>query len=99
MWNTIKKTVQNFFHKTVNSLEAGLLALAKSIADNGGDVLIAAALAAVTAAETTGGKGEDKFKAAQAAVIASLRAKGIPVVKNAVNGAIEAAVASMKSDA
>ena len=97
MLTSLKKTVQNAWHRLVNSAESGLKALAQSIARNGGDILVAAAAAAVQAAETQGGTGDQKFKAAQAAVIAALIAKGIPVVKNAINGAVEAAVAELNA--
>ena len=73
--------------------------LMTSIAENGGAVLIQAATDAVAAAETKGGTGAEKLAAAQAAVIADLTNKGIPVVLNAVNGAIEAAVARLKATA
>lgn len=80
--------------------------LASSIATNGGAVLMAAALAEVKAAEEaaaaglaagTKTAGVDKFKAAQAGVIKQLQDQGIPVVINAVNGAIEAAVANLRA--
>lgn len=74
-----------------------LSAMGKSIAANGGPVLVQAAEDAVLAAETTGGDASAKLAAAQAAVIADLQKNGIPVVMNAVNGAIEAAVAGMKA--
>jgi hypothetical protein len=90
--------IQNFFHDGIADILSGLNALASSIAKNGGAVLIAAAAAAVAAAEAEGGTGSEKFKAAQAAVVATLTAKGIVVVMNAVNGAIEAAVAQHKAN-
>jgi hypothetical protein len=88
-------------HETLNFVEG----LAKTISKNGGPVLIAAAQAEVAAAEAAavatlaaGGTkktGEEKFKEAQAAIIAALTAKGIPIVINAINGAIESAVADL----
>ena len=72
MLTTLKKAVQNAFHRLVNSAQTGLEALARSIATNGGEVLVAAAAAAVAAAEAQGGSGEQKFRAAQAAVVAAL---------------------------
>lgn len=68
--------------------------LAENIAKNGGPILIEAAKNAVIAAATHGGaSGEEKFNTAKQIVINELKRKGIPVVSNAVNGAIEAAVA------
>lgn len=70
--------------------------LAKQIAQSGGMALVIAAQAAVAAAETAGGSGKDKFDAAQKAVVTSLESQSIPIVINAINGAIEAAVAKMR---
>jgi len=90
--------IQNFFHDGVKDIFAGLSALANSIALNGGAVLLEAAAAAVAAAEAQGGTGAEKLKAAQDSVIATLTAQGLSVVKNAINGAIEAAVAQHKAN-
>lgn len=73
--------------------------LAKEIAANGGALLLEAAHQAVLAAEASGGSGRDKFDAAQKSVIAALEAKSLPIVLNAINGAIEAAVAVQKAKA
>jgi hypothetical protein len=70
---------------------------ARSIVANGGPVLINAAMAAVTAAETTGGTGAQKLQAATAAVVSTLKGQGLPVVQNAINAAIEGAVANLKA--
>ena len=95
------KDFQNGFHDLINSIKGGLLgfvsALAENIEKNGGKVLRDAALDAVAAAENAGGSGSDKFSAALESVISTLEAQGIPVVLNAVRGAIEAAVAQIKS--
>lgn len=72
--------------------------LAREIAKNGGALLLEAAHQAVKAAEATGGSGHEKFEAAQKTVIGILEEKGVSVVLNAVNGAIEAAVAKMKQE-
>lgn len=69
----------------------------KVIAANGGHVLLDAALSAVQAAEATGGSGPAKLAAAQTAVLATLKAEGIPVLQNAVNLAIEGAVAQLNA--
>lgn len=71
--------------------------VAKAIADNGGAVLIEIAQHAVAAAEATGGNPEQKWQAARAAVAAALQSRGMPVVWNAVNAAIEAAVAMVNA--
>lgn len=94
------KELQNSWHSLVDSIRDGLLgfvsALAENIEKNGGQVLRDAALAAVKAAEANGGSGSDKFNAALESVISTLEQQGIPVVINAVRGAIEAAVAQVK---
>lgn len=78
---------------------AAVEAFASVIVAGGGSVLVASASDAVAAAEATGGTGAVKLAAAQAAVVADLTSKGVPVVTNAVNAAIEAAVAQMKANA
>jgi len=94
---SLLKSIQNRFHTLVNRVQAAATgffdALARSIEENGGQVLRNAALAAVRAAEATGGPGEKKFAAALNQVILTLQTEGVPVVINAVRGAIEAAVA------
>lgn len=73
--------------------------LIHSIAQNGGDILIQAAKTAVDAAEAAGGSGSEKREAAKASIIESLKANGIPLVMNSINGAIEAAVAELNNEA
>ena len=95
------KILQNKFHDIINYFESGILNffddLAESIEQNGGQVLRDAAMEAVKAAEQTGGSGEDKFKAALASVISVLESQGLPLVMNAIKGAIEGAVAKMRA--
>jgi hypothetical protein len=95
------KDLQNKFHDIVHNLHDSALgffdALATAIENSGGQVLRDAALAAVQAAETAGGSGDDKFKAAVASVIAVLEKEGIPVAVNAVQGAVLGAVAKVKA--
>ena len=97
------KNLQNIWHGVVHSADQDAIVFAHALINlmqsSGGKVLRDAAVAAVTAAETTGGTGEIKLAAATASVIATLTTEGIPVVKTAVNGAIEAAVASMNTPA
>ncbi|HXQ40382.1 MAG TPA: phage holin, LLH family [Candidatus Udaeobacter sp.] len=98
----------SWFSKEIASVEAWfsseekvvlnfLEGAAKSIVANGGPVLINAAVAAVTAAETAGGTGSQKLQAATAAVVSTLKNQGLPVVQNAINAAIEGAVANLKA--
>ena len=107
MTNPLWHSIQNAFHDDVNWLQGKLtstqqeaLKLATSAAhyveENGGKVLRDAASAAVIAAETVPGDGMAKLSAAAASVTAVLVAEGIPVVKTAVNLAIEMALADAK---
>lgn len=95
------KTLQNKFHDFIHSLKNSALGffdnVAHTIEISGGQILRDAAMAAVLAAEQSGGSGEDKAKAALASVIAVLEAQGIPLVINAIKAAIEAAVANMRA--
>lgn len=98
----------SWFSKEIASVEAWfsseekvvldfLEGAAKSIIANGGPVLINTAVAAVAAAETAGGTGSQKLQAATAAVVSTLKSRGLPVVQNAINSAIEGAVANLKA--
>lgn len=91
----IKRWFQGFLGKVLDFLNP----LAETIVKNGGPVLLAIVQEAVFAAESTGGSGKDKLKAAQDKIESELKAKAMPVVWNAINGAIEAAVAKLKSNA
>ena len=102
VWSDFVGWVEGIGHSILDFLNP----LAASIAKNGGDLLVSLAQeevakaedAAVAAAAAGNAQtGLDKFAAAQKGVVAELVAKGIPVVLNAVNGAIEAAVAKSKA--
>lgn len=87
--------IGNWIAKGFHNVAAEFDALFDSIYKNGGAVLMAAAAAAVQAAETEGGTSDEKKAAAVAAIIKVLKEQGIPVVMNAINGAIEAEVAKL----
>lgn len=93
MW---KKFLRSF-RSTRDDVIDALTPLAVQIAKSGGQILLEAALSAVRTAEQTGGSGEEKFKAAKKIVVKNLQDKGLPLVTNAINGAIESAVASLKA--
>lgn len=78
------------------SAKVFVTALADNIAANGGPILIQAALAGVAAAESSGGTSSEKLQRARDVVISQLKAKGMPIVNSAINGAIEAALADYK---
>ncbi|HVY13422.1 MAG TPA: phage holin, LLH family [Alphaproteobacteria bacterium] len=92
----IRDAIIETFTDAEKAVVAGFDALIHSIAENGGHVLMEIAADAVKAAEATGGTGLQKFAAAEAQVIQDLQDKSIPVVANAIKGAIEAAVATLK---
>lgn len=87
--------VEAWFSKVGGEIANFVSGLARTIAVNGGPILVEAAQAAVLAAESSGKTGSEKRADAIAAVIAILESKGIPIVLNAINGAIEAAVANL----
>lgn len=95
---SILTDIESFITGIGRDILAAVEALAHSIAQNGGAVLISAAASAVSAAETAGGAGEQKFAAAKSSVISVLEGQGLTVVTSAVNAAIEAAVAQMKAN-
>ena len=107
MNNPIWHSLQNAFHDGVNWVQGKLtsgqqeaLKLATSAAhyveENGGKALRDAASAAVVAAETVPGGGMAKFAAAGAEVVAKLTAEELPVIKAAIDTAVQMAVADAK---
>jgi hypothetical protein len=107
MANAFFKTIENKLHDVGHSIagiftagESKALELATAAAhyveQNGGQILRDAATAAVIAAETTPGGGMAKLAAAVTDVIAVLTTQGIPVIKSAINLAIEMALADAK---
>ncbi len=95
LWDAVTEWFENIGEDILDFVAP----LAKEIAKNGGKLLLEVAREAVLLAEATGGSGRDKFEAAQAHIKTALEARGIPVVLNAVNGAIEAAVARLHNEA
>lgn len=87
----------SWFQRLFDKFIGFLLPAAKLIARSGGMALIQAAREAVDAAEKQGGSNEEKFNAARKAVEASLRRDLIKISYNAINIAIETAVAEMKT--
>lgn len=84
--------IQRLFDKFLGFLLPAATLLARS----GGQALVQAAREAVAAAESQGGSGEDKLNAARKAVVKSLQRQALPVITNAINIAIETAVAELK---
>lgn len=88
--------VKGVFRFIGDTLAVALKAFGTYIEQNGGEVLIQAALAAVQAAEDRGGSGSDKFNYAVGAAKDVLKVKGLPVVEHAVQSAVLAAVSTLK---
>lgn len=93
MWQRLWNLLGTLGHFILDFLMSG----AELLAQNGGTFLIESAQDAVAAAENTGGDGAAKRAAAIAAVISDLTSKGVPIVMNAINLAIENAVAKMNA--
>ncbi|QDV34887.1 phage holin, LLH family [Tautonia plasticadhaerens] len=85
----------NLLQRLFNKFIGYLLPAAKLLARAGGEVLISAAKEAVLAAERQGGSGKDKYNAARKALVINLQAQSIPLIDNAINLAIESAVAAL----
>ena len=98
-FQTIETDIEEFFDEALNAAKAFVESLAGAIAANGGQILIDAAVSGVAAAETAGGTASEKLAAATAAVESSLATQGVSAAKSAINGAIEAAVASLPKQA
>ena len=95
----IEQDLEGLFTDAEKAVVAFADSLLSSIEKNGGSVLMSAATGAVAAAEARGGTSAEKLAAAQAAVAKVLDSQGVPLVNNAVNGAIEAAVAALPQSA
>lgn len=89
--------IKGYFSEAEHEAVLFAAALVDSIFASGGALLVSAATDAVNAAEAAGGSNTDKFAAAFNAVKTDLESKGIPLVINAVSGAIEAAVANLRA--
>ncbi|TVL97176.1 MAG: phage holin [Candidatus Brocadia sp. WS118] len=98
---SLKKYIQNKWHDLMRFLRKATLtflsALAADIEKSGGEFLMETALDAVKIAEQLGGSGSSKFEAAYNYIEKQLKTEGIEIIRHAVNGAIEAAVAQMKA--
>ena len=97
-WEKISEYLKSFFTEAEKIALTFLSAAAKSIASSGGALLTSAALVAVKAAQESGGTNDEKFQAAFDAVKDTLASEGIIAGTNAINVAIEAAVAQLKED-
>jgi len=91
MW----KKFLRWFRAGLNDILEALEPLARQLAKSGGQVLITAAWIAVQTVEKTGGTGDEKLNLARKMVVKHLQDNGLPIVMNAINGAIEMAVARL----
>lgn len=95
---TIFERFGNWIYAKLSAIVTALTPLAKSIAKGGGQVLLDAAKAAVSNVDLADLSNEQKFAQAKASVIDVLKKEGIPLITNAINGAIENAVAELHAD-
>lgn len=90
--------IKAFFDEAENEVIEFIDSLTSSILRNGGKFLIDSARAAVQEVANNGSLDTDqKFITAFEKVKESLEKNGLPIVFNAINGAIEAAVAENKN--
>ena len=94
-FSSLEAAAESWFSKSSAETVAFLKPMAAQIVASGEQLLISSAIDAVATAETTGGTSSQKLAAAQAKVVADLTAGGTAIAMNAVNSAIEAAVAAL----
>lgn len=97
LWVSIRNKIEDEATAIFTTDEKALVAWAHNLLVQITPVVKQAAEDAVTAAETVPGNGEVKAAAALAAAIADLTSKGVPIVVNAIKGAIEIAFANTVS--
>lgn len=98
-WTKIRNSVESEAESIFTVDEQALVTWAHNLLVQITPVIKQAAEDAVAAAETTPGNGEVRAAAALATAIADLTAKGVPIVVNAIKGAIEIAFANTQSPA
>lgn len=98
-WTEIRDAIEAFFvsHESaiVNFFKPFALALEK----DGKQILIDAAMAAVTAAESTPGGGQAKMAAALAMIAETLQKEGVAYVESEARAAAELALQNLKAAA
>lgn len=96
-WTKLRKGVENEVKEVWSDDEKALIDWAHNLLIQITPAVKAAASAAVIAAETVPGGAEAKAAAAFTAASATLVAQGLPVIENAIKGAIEIAVANINA--
>lgn len=94
LWTSIRNKIETIFTATFTEEEAAFVAWAHNLLVQITPVIKQAAEDAVAAAVSIPGSGEVKAAAALAAAIADLTEKGVPIVTNAIKGAIAIAFAN-----
>lgn len=98
IFQKIEKYIENIFEKGEDIAADAVKAFVKSLEAGGGPLLLQIALDAVSAVSTTNNTGSMKFGLARKEIIADLTARGLPILENAVQGAILVAVSKLKAD-
>lgn len=92
IWDSLKA----FFTKAQAAIITFAAPGLHMLVDQGGDILAQAAQSAVTAAESNGGTAGEKFTFAKNALITNVKAQIPNLTENAINLALELAVAVLK---
>lgn len=99
--NSLWAMIVSFFESIGEAILAGLTksfsAAISSVAENGGPVLMEIAYEAVVAVSSGALTNSEKREVAFEQIVQTLEEKGLPVVTNAVNIALEASYAEFKA--
>lgn len=100
IFKRLKKWVFGIGDAVLNFTRQGLLDLANNpeVIDLAKEAVKAVEEAALAVAQGDRPKGNQKLAQAQEIIIGGLKAKGLPIVMNSINGAIWAAVADLNKD-
>ena len=90
--------VLEFLEEAFNWVKPIFSAALKQLIKGGGATLVLAATNAVSAAQTAGGSGDEKYEMAFNAVKETIKDSGQEALDSAINLAIEMAVAKLKAE-
>lgn len=97
IWVRLRDALVSKFHDLFTKEEHDLIFWAHNFLEQISPVLRSIADIAVKAAEEIGADGATKFKTAYAQIADELGNRGLPIVENAIKGAIEISVANLKA--
>lgn len=96
MFSDIWDDISGFFDDSEKEVVLFFEAIIANIAGASGKLFLDIVANAVKDAATITGPGDVKFSSARASIVDTLEKEGLPIVYNAINAAIEAAVANLK---